>query len=240
MGEAAGDADLAHLLAEAAAGSPEAESRLAARLRSELEALLSQRLSGPEAASVADAGELVQRHWRLLEQQAVSPEGVGPKNGTGKKSKGGRKATPGAKGRKGAKRAPGVEGAEGDAGGMNSSPASGGDDSLKAGLAAAAVTSPLFPLYIEQAAVEMQRLVRELAARADPQGPAMATLAALDALEHLDPPLARVARLRWFAGLAPGAIADLLGEGEAEIERRWLKARAFLVAATRGFVAPLP
>jgi DNA-directed RNA polymerase specialized sigma24 family protein len=232
MGESADNADLAHLLAEAAAGLPGAESRLAARLRPDLEALLSQRLNGPDATSLADAGALVQRHWQQMAQAdapadtgtALPPEGDDAKGTTGKKGRGSRKAkantaaatapTKASKSRKKTKGSKDIDNA-----------------------AAAAAAGPLFLPYVQQAAAVMEGLVREQAGRAEPGGPAMATrsaLQALDALAKLDPPLAQTARLRWFAGLAHEAIARLLSEDEAEVRRRWVKARAFVVAATEG------
>ena len=225
MGESAGNADLAQLLAEVAAGLPGAESRLAARLRPELRALLSQRLAGPGAASVADAGALVQRHWQQLTEAEASAgtrgadaiDGGDTKNATGKKGKTSRKAVTSAKPRKGAKGGKGV--------GVTAAP----------GL--------LFLPYVEQAAVVMEGLVRDLAVRAGPDGPAMTTLnalRALDALAELDPPLAHTARLRWFAGMEHEAIAGLLREDETEVRHRWLKARAFVMAACKGSAIPSP
>jgi len=226
MGEATGNADLAPLLADATAGLPGAESRFAARLRPELEAMLRQRLASPEAAAVSDAGALVQRHW----QERIQIEGPAGSHGadssvggdtqatTGKKVKASRKgATKPRKAAKAAKGAPGGQGA-----GETPAP------------------NPLFLPYVEQAAIVMQGLVRELAARTGPEGPVLSTLRALDALAELDPPLARVARLHWFGGLQHAAIAHLLGEGMPEVRRQWLKAHAFLLAATKGFAAPSP
>lgn len=228
IGEAAGNADLAQLLADAAAALPGAESRLAARLRPELETLLRQRLAESGAAAMADAGALVRRHWqRLNEAEAAAGtsgasgmDGVDAKGATGKKGKAARKTTTTAKPRKGAKGAKGGKGA-----------------------GEAVVPSLLFLPYVEQAAFVMEGLVRDLAVRAEPDDraqTALSALQALDALAELDPALAHTARLRWFAGLEHGAIAGLLNEGESEVQRRWLKARAFVIAATKGAAIPSP
>lgn len=226
MGEAAGDGDLAHLLAESAAGSPEAERRLSSRMRSEFEALLSQGLAGEHTMSLADTGALVQRQWRQWSLgRAAADVPAGDTKGSRSKKPKGRKAAAGAKGRKGT---------------IVASASSSDAGMATADLDAKGSADPLFPPYIEHAAVEMQRLVRELVARADPRGQAMATLSALDALEGLDPALARVVRLRWFAGLGPDALAHVLGASEPEAQRRWLKARAFLAAAARPALATSP
>jgi hypothetical protein len=223
MEHAAENAGLAHLLAEAAAGVPGAECRVAASLRPDLEALLKQRLADPGAALMADAGALVQRHWQQW-RQAEASAGTGdadgaasgdPKSATGKRGKAARKTT--AKPRKGAKGAKVV--------GETTAP------------------NLLFLPYVEQAAVVMEGLVRDLAVRTGPGGPALTTLnalRALDALAELDPALAHTARLRWFAGMEHGAIAGLLNEGEPEVRRRWVKARAFVIAATKGFALQSP
>ncbi|MBI5719791.1 MAG: hypothetical protein HZC37_19135 [Burkholderiales bacterium] len=257
MAEAATSGDLAHLLAEATAGLPGAEQRLAAHLRPSLEALLRQRLTGAEPMCVADAGQLVQWHWQQLARPEDSPDaraadaatdagaGVIDGRGTGP----GRKGAAGGKARKGAKGAKGARGAMGakDAGASGANDANGGQGTAIEPRAPAtdpatadAAASPLFASFVEQAAAVMQGLVREAAFRGEPHGPAQRALLALEALESLDPPLARVARLRWFAGLDDVAAARLLGEGEPEARRRWLKARAYLSAATKDTAAPSP
>jgi len=83
------------------------------------------------------------------------------------------------------------------------------------------------------AALAMEGLVHEQLMRLEPEGTAVQTLQALRALEAFDPSLARIARWRWFGGLDATTMAPLLGESESEVERRWLKARAFLAVATR-------
>jgi RNA polymerase sigma factor (TIGR02999 family) len=53
---------------------------------------------------------------------------------------------------------------------------------------------------------------------------------ALTALEALDPPLAEVVEMRYFAGYDEGEIAELTGRSERTVRRQWEKARAFLLA----------
>jgi RNA polymerase sigma factor (TIGR02999 family) len=54
---------------------------------------------------------------------------------------------------------------------------------------------------------------------------------ALDELASLDPRLAQVVEMRWFAGLSEADIAAALGLTERTVRRDWAKARAFLVVA---------
>ena len=54
---------------------------------------------------------------------------------------------------------------------------------------------------------------------------------ALSRLARLDPDLARLVELRYFAGLTVHELAEALGVGESTVERQWQKARAFLFAA---------
>ena len=221
MAEAATGAGLAHLLAEATAGLPGAEQRLAAWLRPGLETLLRQRLADTEPVCVADAGLLVQRHWQQLaragDSAGAGANDAGTDAGTlawsGKGRGSGRKAAAGGKSRKGAKGAKGATGAQGakDASGAQGT-GNGAETPTTGELATDAATSPLFASYVEQAAAVMQGLVHEAARRTEPDGPALRALRALEALGSLDPPLARVARLRWFAGLDNGAVARVVGE----------------------------
>jgi RNA polymerase sigma factor (TIGR02999 family) len=53
---------------------------------------------------------------------------------------------------------------------------------------------------------------------------------ALRALEALDAPLAEVVEMRYFAGYSEAEIAELTGQSERTVRRRWEKARAFLLA----------
>lgn len=113
---------------------------------------------------------------------------------------------------------------------------------------------------IEQAACTMHALVRELGARTGAQTPAAAPALpakgrkggskkasaaaaspawlelapALQALEALDAPLARIVRLRWFAAASCAEIAQWLGRDEAAVQADWRKAGAFLAAAMPG------
>src|SRR5690606_22304514 len=51
---------------------------------------------------------------------------------------------------------------------------------------------------------------------------------ALDALARLDPEAARVAELRYFAGLTVEETADVMDLSPATVKRRWTVARAWL------------
>jgi len=53
---------------------------------------------------------------------------------------------------------------------------------------------------------------------------------ALQALETVDPALARVVEMRYFAGYGEAEIAELTGLSERTVRRQWEKARAFLLA----------
>ena len=56
---------------------------------------------------------------------------------------------------------------------------------------------------------------------------------ALDELAQLDPRLAQVVEMRYFAGLTETEIASALGVTERTVRRDWEKARAFLVMALK-------
>ena len=53
-------------------------------------------------------------------------------------------------------------------------------------------------------------------------------------LETVDPELARVVEMRYFAGYSEEEIAELLGSSERTVRRQWDKARAFLLASLGG------
>jgi RNA polymerase sigma factor (TIGR02999 family) len=52
---------------------------------------------------------------------------------------------------------------------------------------------------------------------------------ALDALEKIDPALARLTEMRFFAGLTAEEIAEALGTSLRTVQREWAKARALLL-----------
>ena len=56
---------------------------------------------------------------------------------------------------------------------------------------------------------------------------------ALNRLSEVDPRLAQVVELRYFAGLSEGEIAALMERSERSIRRDWQKARMFLMASLR-------
>jgi RNA polymerase sigma factor (TIGR02999 family) len=53
---------------------------------------------------------------------------------------------------------------------------------------------------------------------------------ALLSLEAVDPQLAQVVEMRYFAGYSEAEVAELLGSSERTVRRQWEKARAFLLA----------
>lgn len=56
---------------------------------------------------------------------------------------------------------------------------------------------------------------------------------ALNELEALDPQLARVVEMQYFAGYSQSEIASLTDLSERTVRRQWDKARAFLLASLR-------
>jgi RNA polymerase sigma factor (TIGR02999 family) len=56
---------------------------------------------------------------------------------------------------------------------------------------------------------------------------------ALDELERLDPPLARIVEMQYFAGYSQLEIAGLIDASERTVRRQWDKARAFLLDRLR-------
>ncbi len=59
----------------------------------------------------------------------------------------------------------------------------------------------------------------------------LALNAALENLDRVDPRLAKVVEMRYFAGLSEQEIAELLERSERSIRRDWQKAKMFLLAA---------
>ncbi len=57
---------------------------------------------------------------------------------------------------------------------------------------------------------------------------------ALSQLAEVDPQLARIVELRYFAGLSEPQIAELLERGERSVRRDWQKARMFLLHQLQG------
>jgi RNA polymerase sigma factor (TIGR02999 family) len=56
---------------------------------------------------------------------------------------------------------------------------------------------------------------------------------ALLALDAVDPALAQIVEMRYFAGYSEVEVAELLGSSERTVRRQWEKARAFLLATLR-------
>jgi RNA polymerase sigma factor (TIGR02999 family) len=65
---------------------------------------------------------------------------------------------------------------------------------------------------------------------ADADGSLVALNDALQTLESLDPKLAQIVEMRYFAGYSEAEIAELTGLSERTVRRQWEKARAFLLA----------
>lgn len=63
---------------------------------------------------------------------------------------------------------------------------------------------------------------------------------ALERLEELEPRLARVVELRFFAGLSVEEVADLLGVTDRTVKRDWRRARAFLYQQVTAGPGPEP
>lgn len=70
--------------------------------------------------------------------------------------------------------------------------------------------------------------VVDLAVEADPHE-ILSVDEAISRLERQDPELARVIRLRFFAGLSERETADVLGVSDRSVRRAWVLARAWLL-----------
>jgi RNA polymerase sigma factor (sigma-70 family) len=56
---------------------------------------------------------------------------------------------------------------------------------------------------------------------------------AIDELAKLDPRMAQVVELRYFAGMTEGEVAQALGITDRTVRRDWQQARMFLAEALR-------
>lgn len=81
------------------------------------------------------------------------------------------------------------------------------------------------------AQVTLDTAIGEAVAAGDPD--VLDVAEAIDALAALDPRLAQVVEMRWFAGLTEVDIASALGLTERTVRRDWEKARAFLTVALK-------
>jgi RNA polymerase sigma factor (TIGR02999 family) len=81
------------------------------------------------------------------------------------------------------------------------------------------------------AQVTLDTAIGEALAAGDPD--VLDVAEAIDALAALDPRLAQVVEMRWFAGLTEVDIASALGLTERTVRRDWEKARAFLTVALK-------
>ena len=83
----------------------------------------------------------------------------------------------------------------------------------------------------DQVFVTLDTAVGESVAASDPE--VLDVAQAVDELAQLEPRLAQVVEMRWFAGLSEADIASALGVTERTVRRDWEKARAFLTVALR-------
>ena len=83
----------------------------------------------------------------------------------------------------------------------------------------------------DQAHVPLDTAAAELLHADDPD--VLHVAEAIDALAALDPRLAQVVEMRWFAGLSEADIGAALGLTERTVRRDWEKARAFLSVALK-------
>lgn len=81
------------------------------------------------------------------------------------------------------------------------------------------------------AQVTLDTAFGEAVAAGDPD--VLAVAEAIDALAALEPRLALVVEMRWFAGLTEMDIASALGLTERTVRRDWEKARAYLTVALK-------
>jgi len=83
----------------------------------------------------------------------------------------------------------------------------------------------------DQLFVTLDTAVGESVAGGDPD--VLQVAEAIDELAQLDPRLAQVVEMRWFAGLSEADIGTALGVTERTVRRDWEKARAFLSVALK-------
>ena len=83
----------------------------------------------------------------------------------------------------------------------------------------------------DQVFVTLDTAVGEAVAASDPD--VLDVASAIDELAKLDPRLAQVVDMRWFAGLSEADIGAALGLTERTVRRDWEKARAFLTVALK-------
>lgn len=83
----------------------------------------------------------------------------------------------------------------------------------------------------EHVFVTLDTAIGESVAAGDPD--VLRVAEAIDELAALDPRLAQVVEMRWFAGLSEADIGAALGLTERTVRRDWQKARAFLAVALR-------
>ena len=85
-------------------------------------------------------------------------------------------------------------------------------------------------MYMETQVGNLQRVeLDDEPARVEPDMENLLSLdAALDGLEALDPTMASVVKLRYFAGMTISETADALGLSPRSVNRTWTAARAWL------------
>lgn len=83
----------------------------------------------------------------------------------------------------------------------------------------------------DQVFVTFDTAIGESVAAGDPD--VLRVAEAIDELAALDPRLAQVVEMRWFAGLSEADIGTALGLTERTVRRDWEKARAFMAVALK-------
>lgn len=81
-----------------------------------------------------------------------------------------------------------------------------------------------------QPLIQLNTLLADVLPATDSDASVIALNDALQALEAVDPALAQIVEMRYFAGYGEAEIAELTGLSERTVRRRWEKARAFLLA----------
>jgi RNA polymerase sigma factor (TIGR02999 family) len=85
--------------------------------------------------------------------------------------------------------------------------------------------------------ITLDTALGERLAEPDESHPLLDVHEAIEALARLDPALADLVRLRFFAGLGEAELAATLGLSERMVRRRWQKARAFLIVNLQDIAA---
>jgi RNA polymerase sigma factor (TIGR02999 family) len=80
-------------------------------------------------------------------------------------------------------------------------------------------------------AIQLDTKLGEELGTSDPSTTLLRVHDALLALDNVDPTLAQIVEMRYFAGYSEVEVAGLLGSSERTVRRQWEKARAFLLVS---------